>query len=497
MFATESSRHHDMVRAAGGITLDVSRCHLSAALLRAVIDHAADVGIAERVADMVAGEIVNVTEDRPALHVAARTRPAFSYESRRAAAEMSRVLACADDVVTSGRFDAVINIGIGGSDLGPAMATRALRRFRIGPMVRFVSNIDAADLDDNLADLDPARTLVVVVSKTFTTVETLHNAARARTWLEKAGADAMTQMVAVTARPDVAMQWGVPADKCFVFDEGVGGRFSLSSAAGLALACAIGPAHHGDFLAGMASMDDHVAADPVASIAFLHAAAWFAHHGVHGYPSVAIVPYSHDLARLPAYLQQLVMESNGKSVRSDGSPVSMPTSPVVWGEPGTNGQHAFFQFLHQGTHVTPVEFVGVLEATGSDESAHDVLLANLVAQAGVLGTGRDAAAIEAEGVSSDAAAHRVLPGNRPSSALLLERLDPRTLGALVALYEHSTVMQGWLCGVNSFDQFGVEAGKALATEVAQDLLAPAGSPMSGERSMIMALVEAVRARRRS
>jgi glucose-6-phosphate isomerase len=223
---------------------------------------------------------------------------------------------------------------------------------------------------------------------------------------------------------------------------------------------------------------------------------WFAHHVLHGHPTVAVVPYSHDLARLPAHLQQLVMESNGKSVHADGSVVEGPTCPVVWGEPGTNGQHAFFQFLHQGTRVAPVEFIGVLAATGEDEEAHDILLANLVAQAEVLARGRDLDAVVASGVAPGDAPHRVLPGNRPGTALLLDALDPRTFGALLALYEHSTVMQGWLVGVNSFDQFGVEAGKIIVTEVAADLRAAPGSPLAADRTLTHPLVEAVRSRRR-
>ncbi len=496
LFAAEPSRTVDMVRRACGITVDASRSHVSVGLAAAVAARASEVGVADLFAGMVAGDVVNPTEDRPALHVAGRARPAFSLESRRAAAEMTRVLALADEVATSGRFDTVVNIGIGGSDLGPAMVVRALRRFRSGPAVRFVSNVDAADLEEGLAGLDAARTLVVVVSKTFTTVETMHNAARARDWLVSAGADWREHLVAVTAAPGSAAEWGVSAERCLVFDEGVGGRFSVSSAVGFSVACAVGSTRFVEFLAGMAAMDDHVAADPVASIAFLHASVWFAHHVVHRHPTVAVVPYCHDLARLPAHLQQLVMESNGKSVRSDGSPVTGPTCPVVWGEPGTNGQHAFFQFLHQGTLVVPVEFVGVLTATGDDEEAHDILLANLVAQAEVLARGRDLAAVLASGVGPDDAAHRVLPGNRPTNAVLMDSLDPRTLGSLLAMYEHSTVMQGWLCGVNSFDQFGVEAGKTIAAEVSADLRAAPGSATGADRTMTHPLIEAVRSRPR-
>jgi glucose-6-phosphate isomerase len=496
LFATEPGRAEDMLRSACGILLDATRSHVSADLLAAIAQHATSVGMADLFAAMVAGDPVNVTEDRAALHVAGRTRPAFSFESRKAASETARMLALADHVVSSGRYDTVVNIGIGGSDLGPATAVRALRRFRTGPSVRFVANVDAADADEALADLDPARTLVVVVSKTFTTVETLHNGARAREWLSSSGIDWRENLVAVTAEPDAAARWGVSPDRCLVFDEGVGGRFSVSSPVGFSLACAVGPTRFSEFLGGMAAMDEHVAADPMSSTAFLHAAVWYAHHVVHRHPAVAVVPYSHDLARLPAHLQQLVMESNGKSVRSDGGPVTGPTCPVVWGEPGTNGQHAFFQFLHQGTLVTPVEFIGVLAATGDDEEAHDILLANLVAQAEVLARGRDLDSVLASGVDPREAPHRVLPGNRPGTVLLMDALDPRTFGALLALYEHSTVMQGWLCGVNSFDQFGVETGKVIAAEVAADLRGAPGSPTTGDRTMTHPLVEAVRARPR-
>ena len=280
----------------------------------------------------------------------------------------------------------------------------------------------------------------------------MHNAERARAWVSASGVEWTSRFVAATAHPNEAKAWGIPADHVFEFFDWVGGRFSLSSVIGLPLMCAIGPERFGEMLHGMRDMDAHVLdASPAENLPIMHALTWFVNAVLLQLPTVAVVPYSHDLARLPAFLQQLVMESNGKGVQVDGSAVEHVTSPVVWGEPGTNGQHAFFQMLHQGTQVVPVEFISTVEPLGNDAVAHDLLIANMIAQAEALASG-----------SASEDPQRRFPGQRPNTVLMLERLDPYSLGALVAMYEHSTAAQGWLMGINSFDQFGVELGKSMA-----------------------------------
>jgi glucose-6-phosphate isomerase len=322
-----------------------------------------------------------------------------------------------------------------------------------------VSNVDGADLDAALRGLQPQHTVFIVSSKTFTTSETMHNAARARTWLGNEGVSWKEHFYASTARPSVAVEWGISPDHCFEFKDWVGGRFSIGSVIGLPLMCAIGPEAFNEFLLGMRDMDLHVATSDVSqNLAIIHALVWFANSVLHHYSSVAVIPYSHDLSRLPAYLQQLVMESNGKSIQIDGQLVAISTSPVVWGESGTNGQHAFFQMLHQGTQVIPVEFVSTVAPLGTDSAAHDILISNLIAQAEALAVGE-----------SNADTHRNFSGNRPSTVMMLDELTPRSLGVLLSMYEHSTAVQGWLFGVNSFDQFGVELGKTIAGSVLQSM----------------------------
>lgn len=477
LFAEEPDRDRWLTVDACGLHADFSRQRISRELFDLVRGFAAKAGVAGRLAAMFAGEKINETEDRAALHIACRSAADQSPEARLAGEQRERALALAGAVrsgaetsSTGQRFTHVVNIGIGGSDLGPAMVCRALRRYSAGPVVRFVSNIDGADLDDVLAGLDPATTLFVVSSKTFTTLETMHNAERARQWSRSAGGDWSANFVAVTAHDDSARAWGVRPDRVLRFFDWVGGRFSVSSVIGFPVMCAIGGEEFGAFLNGMAAMDRHVRdASDDQNLPFVHAAAWFVNSVLHGYESVAVVPYSHDLSRLPAYLQQLVMESNGKSVRADGAQVAWNTSPVVWGEPGTNGQHAFFQMLHQGTRVVPVEFIGALAPMGSDERAHDLLMANLLAQSEALAVGRQADVVRAEGAAARLVNHKVFPGNRPSTVIFMESLSPRSLGALVAMYEHSTAIQGWMLGINSFDQWGVELGKVVATSVAEYL----------------------------
>ncbi len=482
LFAVDAARDW-LVLDACGIHADFSRQHVNQQLFEQLLSAAESVEIASRFTAMGSGAIVNTTEQRAVGHLALRGSSTNSEMSNQAQAQLLRAQKLARDIrggaikgFSGQMITDVVNIGIGGSDLGPAMAHAALRPYHNGPRIHFVSNIDAAHLDDCLSTLEPSTTLFVIASKTFTTLETMSNAQRARVWLENAGIDSAPHLVAVTAAPDAATQWGVPAKQCLHFFDWVGGRFSLSSVIGFSVLCAIGEDHFGALLEGMHDMDTHVLTTPAGqNLAVVHALMWWLNSAVLQRTSVAVVPYSHDLRLLPAFLQQLMMESNGKSVHADGSAVDAPTSPVVWGATGTDSQHAFFQMIHQGTQVIPVEFVGVVASTGSDDNAHLQLNANLFAQAEALAAGK-----------FDAPGHRNFPGNRPSTVLMLNELSPRHIGALIALYEHSCAVQGWLMGVNSFDQWGVELGKVLAHNVAAQL---ESGTLSANKTMTHPLLE--------
>lgn len=460
LFEQESSRARDFTFDACGIHADFSRQLISSSFLSLLRQFFVQQDVANRLQQMFDGQKLNVTEGRAVMHTALRDRTGDSPEAKAAHHQLQFALSLSEVVRSSRTIDAVVNIGIGGSDLGPAMATKALRRFCNGPDVRFISNVDGADFDAVTADLDPARTLFVVSSKTFTTSETMHNARRAREWVQSSMENWSSHFVAATANPVAAHAWGIEDDKCLEFYEWVGGRFSLSSVIGFPLMCAIGADAFVEFLDGMHRMDLHVRHTDISeNLAAMHALVWFANSVCHEMATVAVVPYSHDLGRLPAYLQQLVMESNGKSVGSDGEAVQSLTSPVVWGEPGTNGQHAFFQMIHQGTQVVPVEFIGTVAPLGNDAEAHDILVANMIAQSEALAMGR-----------THENPHKVFSGNRPSTVIMVDELTPSTFGSLVAMYEHSTAIQGWLMGVNSFDQFGVELGKEMAITAADSII---------------------------
>jgi len=450
---------------------DFSMQHVSDELMAALVALAELRGVREQRDAMFRGEVVNATEHRKVLHVALRSGGG-SAEAELARGQMSRARALADGIRNNPGIRTVINIGIGGSDLGPDMAYRALRSHRDGPGCRFVSNIDPADLDAAIEGLDPAATVFVVSSKTFTTQETMHNAARARAWLEASvGGSWADHFVAATASPDKAIEWGIDPGRVLEFWDWVGGRFSVSSVIGFPVMVAIGPDRFEEMLDGMRTMDEHFAGEPLAAnLPVIHALVAYANNVVHGRPTSAVVPYGNDLARFPAFLQQLIMESNGKSVTAEGHEVMRPTSPVIWGDAGTNGQHAFFQLLHQGTRIVPVEFIGVREPMGSDRDAHDMLVANMLAQAAALALGRPIADEP----------HRVFPGNRPSTTLFLDELSPRALGELIALHEHSTAVQGWMFGVNSFDQWGVELGKEVANALLPEV--QGGAPGPGTQS---------------
>jgi glucose-6-phosphate isomerase len=459
MFSQDPSRADWLTLDACGIHADFSRQRIDQPMRDELLQELTRIDVVGKFQQMYAGETMNVTEQRAVLHVAFRGTGEARSELDLAHEQLRAAFALAQDIRADDSVDAVINIGIGGSDLGPQMLVKALRRFCNGPIVRFVSNIDPADFDEAIEGLDPRRTVVVVSSKTFTTLETMHNAERARAWLSNAGVKWQDRFVAATAHRDAAEAWGIAHNRCLEFYDWVGGRFSVSSVIGFPVMVAVGEKAFQEFLEGMAQMDAHAAHTPLEqNLPAMHGALWFLNSVVHQFPTVAVVPYSHDLGRLPAFLQQLVMESNGKGVTADGQVVSHPTSPVVWGEPGTNGQHAFFQMLHQGTQVVPVEFVSSVASMGQDVRGHELLIANMFAQSEALAAGR-------KGVSS----HRDFPGNRPSSVLMLDEVTPRLMGSLIAMYEHSVAVQGWLMGVNSFDQFGVELGKELAIDAADSI----------------------------
>jgi glucose-6-phosphate isomerase len=391
----------------------------------------------------------------------------------------------------------VVNIGIGGSDLGPAMAYVATRAFgRPDLQCRFVSNVDGADLHEQLADLDPATTLFVVSSKTFTTVETITNARAARRWLTDAlGDDAVARhFLAVSTNLTEVASFGIDDESVVGFWDWVGGRYSLDSAIGLSLMIAIGPDAFGELLGGFRAIDEHfLDAPPAANAPVLMAALGIWYHTVLGAETKAVLPYSHELRRFPAYLQQLDMESNGKRVHLDGSAVATSTGPIVWGEPGTNGQHAFFQLLHQGTHLVPVDFIGFARPNHPLVDQHDLLMANMFAQAEALAFGRTLDEVVADGVPEHQQAHRVFPGNRPSTTIVAEQLTPSVLGQLIALYEHIVFVQGCVWGVNSFDQWGVELGKALATRLLPELAGDADHTHDTSTSALVAWYRAHRA----
>jgi len=464
LFQTDPSRSKWLTVEACGIHADFSRQRINKSLYEALIHSVDVVDVQGSFSKMMAGDIMNVTEDRAVGHMALRAPAPSSPLAQQASGQLERAKALADRVrsgavkgATGKPFATVINIGIGGSDLGPAMVTRALRRSASGPVVKFVSNIDAADLDEALHGAQPETTLIVVSSKTFTTLETMHNAERARQWIQASVPNWANHFVAATSHAETALNWGIQKDRCLEFFDWVGGRFSLSSVIGFPVMCSIGADQFSDFLAGMSELDHHAMNSPTANnLPVMHALMWWMNSALHSFPTVAVIPYSHDLSRLPAYLQQLVMESNGKSVGVDGRSVLGGTSPVVWGESGTNGQHAFFQMLHQGTQIVPVEFVTTGASLGADDEAHDLLFANVIAQSEALAAGR-----------THSEPHKAFEGNRPSSVLVLDELSPRRLGSLIAMYEHSTAIQGWLMGVNSFDQWGVELGKILAVDAAK------------------------------
>jgi glucose-6-phosphate isomerase len=487
----DPTRPRALTFTAGPLTVDCSRMRGDVGTARLLVDLATELGIIGNLQAMMSGEHVNPTEDRAALHTALRAAPdaVIAVDGTDVMPEVRETEGRVSDFVeavssgerrgsTGERITDVVVIGIGGSDLGPRMVAAATRSHHTGDVsVHFVANVDPADLDAVLPQVDPARTLVVVISKTFTTVETLANANAARSWLRATlGENLGAHLCAVTTAVAKAEQFGVPTDAIFGFRDWVGGRYSLSSAVGIGIEFAVGRAGMESMREGMRAVDTSVRHDPThqnAAVLLGMLDVWYAEYL--GVTSKAVVPYSQDLALLPAHLQQLQMESNGKSVTVQGETVNWPTSPVVWGAPGTNGQHAFFQLLHQGTHLVPVDLIGVKSIKNSDRA--DLLQANLLAQAAALAIGRSADELRAQGVPDELVMHKVMPGNRPSSLIWLPDLSPHSVGALIALYEHATVVSGFAWGINPFDQWGVERGKELAEQL---LAAIRGAPLTGD-----------------
>ena len=479
LLEADPGRCDDLVLEASGISLDLSRQRIDAPVLAALQSLATQQQVLEHRDAMLTGQHVNTTEDRAVLHTALRLPSGSSLvvDGRDVAADVDEVLERMSSwaqAVRSGawlgatgkRITDIVNIGIGGSDLGPAMAYTALRHYSDRAIAcHFVSNVDPTDLSEVVRPLDPATTLFIIASKTFTTQETMTNASAARDWLVAAHGEGSVSrhFVAVSTNAELVTGFGIDPANMFGFWDWVGGRYSMESAIGLSTMVAIGPENFRSMLDGFHAMDVHFAtAEPRENLPLLMGLVAVWNRDFLEIPTTAVLPYSQYLARFPAYLQQLTMESNGKSVRADGSPSACPTGAIVWGEPGTNGQHSFYQLIHQGTSAVACDVIVVARTPNPLGRQQDMLVANALAQASVLARGRTEAEVRADGTPEHLVAHKVMPGDRPTSVLMVRDLDPFTLGALVALYEHSVFVQGALWGINSFDQWGVELGKKVA-----------------------------------
>lgn len=485
-FADDPARGEQLVAEAAGLYLDYSKQRVDANTLGLLFELANACGLPRRIEAMFRGEHINATENRPALHTALRA-PAgemLIVDGADVIAEVQAVLArmsaFADRIrdgrwtgATGKRIRNVINIGIGGSDLGPVMAYEALRDYSQRDLtMRFVSNVDPTDFVESTCDLDPAETLFIICSKTFTTLETLTNAKAARDWCVNAlGEGAVARhFVAVSTNADGVKKFGIDPDNMFGFWDWVGGRYSMDSAIGLSTMIAIGPDNFRDMLAGFHAVDTHFRTTPLAhNLPALMGLIAIWSNNFLGAATVAVLPYAQYLKRFPAYLQQLTMESNGKHVTLDGQRCDYETGPIYLGEPGTNGQHSFYQLIHQGTRLVPCDFIGFCQPLNPLHAQHDLLMANLFAQSEALAFGKTAQQVRDEGTAEALVPHRTFEGNRPSHTILADRLTPHSLGALVALYEHSVFVQGVIWNIDSFDQWGVELGKQLAGTVASEL----------------------------
>jgi glucose-6-phosphate isomerase len=505
LFAADPDRAERMTAEAAGLLLDYSKNRITAETLELLLALANRAGLRDRIEAMFRGERINTTEDRAVLHVALRAPedarievdgqdvvPAVHAVLRGMADFSERVRSGAWTGHTGRVIRAVVNIGIGGSDLGPAMAYDALRWYSDRSLVvRFVSNVDGTDLYEATRDLDPAETLFIVCSKTFTTLETLTNARSARAWLLDGlgGEEAAVarHFVAVSTNAEKVAEFGIDTRNMFEFWDWVGGRYSYDSAIGLSVMIAIGPDRFREMLAGFRVMDEHFRQAPLErNLPVLLGLIGIWYDDFFGAETQAILPYSQYLGKFPAYLQQLDMESNGKSVDRAGRPAAVQTGPIVWGTPGTNGQHAYYQLIHQGTRLVPADFIGFVHAAeelGGETGGHqDLLMANFFAQTEALAFGKTADEVRAEGVPDAQVPHRTFPGNRPTNTILADRLEPRTLGALVALYEHKVFTQGTIWGIDSFDQWGVELGKKLAGQIAPELTTSPAPPLAHDAS---------------
>ena len=515
LFAQDPERGERMVAEGAGLVLDYSKHRLTDRTISLLIDLADECGLSERIEAMFRGEHVNVTEDRPALHVALRMprNERLAVDGVDVVAEvhgvLDRMATFADGVrsgthtgATGARIRNVVNIGIGGSDLGPVMAYEALRHFAATDMTfRFVSNIDGTDFVEATRDLDPAETLFIVSSKTFTTLETMTNASTARDWLTNGlglGSDPSAvakHFVAVSTAADLVQAFGIDPENMFGFWDWVGGRYSLDSAIGLSTMIAIGPARFRELLSGFHAMDEHFRTTPFErNLPFLIGTIGLWYADFFGTQTVAVLPYDLYLKRFPAYLQQLTMESLGKHTTLTGARVGYDTGAIYWGEPGTNGQHSFYQLLHQGTRLVPCDLIGFGRSLNPIGRHHDLLMANVFAQAEALAFGRTEEEVRADGTPEALVPHRVMEGNRPTSTILAEELSPSTLGALVALYEHAVFVQGALWDIDPFDQWGVELGKALARAIVPEL-EDAEEPEPRHDSSTQALIRRYRAMR--
>jgi glucose-6-phosphate isomerase len=500
LFAEDPGRGERFGAEAVGVYLDYSKNRITDQTLRLLLSLAEAAGLRERIDAMFRGEKINVTEDRAVLHVALRAPrdasirvdgedvvPGVHAVLDRMAAFANRVRGGDFLGHTGKRIRNVVNIGIGGSDLGPVMAYEALAHYSDRELeFRFVSNVDGTDFAETTRDLDPGETLFVVCSKTFTTLETLTNARTAREWCLAAlwdEAAVAKHFVAVSSNAEAVAEFGIDTANMFEFWDWVGGRYSFDSAIGLALMIAIGPDHFRDLLAGLHAMDEHFrTASFERNLPVLLGLLGIWYNDFLGAQTHAVLPYDQYLGRFPAYLQQLDMESNGKYVDRDGDPVDYQTAPIVWGQPGTNGQHAFFQLIHQGTKLVPCDFIGFCESLNPLTEHHDLLMANFLAQTEALAFGKTEPEVIAEGVPGDQVPHRSFPGNHPTNTLLLPRLTPAALGKLVALYEHKVFVQGSIWNINSFDQWGVELGKVLAQRISSEISSEAEPELSHDSS---------------
>ena len=485
LFASDAERAERMSCEGAGLLLDYSKARIDPGALETLIRLADEAGIWARRDAMFAGERINVSEDRSVLHIALRMprERSLIVDGVDVVAEVHAVLdrmsAFASRIRsgewtghTGKRIRNVVNIGIGGSDLGPVMAHEALRHYS-DPDLRFgfVSNIDGTDFVETTRGMDPAETLFIVSSKTFTTLETMTNAHTAREWLMNGlgGDDSAVarHFVAVSTNAQGVAEFGIDTENMFGFWDWVGGRYSMDSAIGLSTMISIGPEAFAEMLAGFHSVDEHFLSAPASeNLPALHGLLAIWHSLLLGSQTVAVLPYDQYLHRFPAYLQQLTMESNGKHVRLDGSPVDAETGMIFWGEPGTNGQHSFYQLLHQGTRLVPCDFIGFTSSLNPMGEHHRILYANLLAQSAAMAFGRTAQEVRDAGSPEEQVPHRVMDGNRPSLTIVADRLTPAVLGSLVALYEHSVFTQGAVWGIDSFDQWGVELGKTMAVEIA-------------------------------